>query len=182
MCVSYSIYCATQMLFLCCIHRLVRFFRPPPGEPQIFFTPLSLLSVRMLSRFFALHSKVLYTSSMHHTVPSKNLPPDSTVKKFVVRKYILARTLQEAHAKESSFPPDDIFLDATWSPEQDQRESCFGEKKVTGFNLPLPSAKRSPTRAKSTTQRAKRSPTHRKVQKSRRVPSTARTKKTKRLR
>lgn len=153
----------------------MRFGRPPPGEPQIFFTPLSLLSVLNGASSFALLSTLLYTASMHYSVPSKNLPPDSTVKKFVVRKYILARTLQEAHAKESSFPPDDIFLDATWSPEQDQRESCFGEKPVTGFNLPLLSTK-------SKSQRTKRSLARRKVQNTRRVPSTTRTKKTKRLR
>lgn len=38
-------------------------------------------------------------------------------KRFVVRKYILAKTVEEALKKEKKFPADDVFVDSDWIKE-----------------------------------------------------------------
>lgn len=41
-------------------------------------------------------------------------PPN---KRYIVRKYVMARTAQEALRKERSLAPDDVWIDSEWQKE-----------------------------------------------------------------
>lgn len=40
-------------------------------------------------------------------------------KRFIVRKYAMAKSAQEALQKESSLAPDEIFIDAEWKNDKE---------------------------------------------------------------
>ena len=49
------------------------------------------------------------------------------VKRFVVRKYIMAKSAQEAIRKDRTHKPDDVWVDDEWKKENPNKlESCFG--------------------------------------------------------
>lgn len=50
------------------------------------------------------------------------------LKRFVVRKYVMAKSAQEALRKERALKPDEVFVDDTWIKEQQ-----FESSSVSGF-------------------------------------------------
>lgn len=48
-------------------------------------------------------------------------------KRFVVKKYIMATSVQEALSKERRFRPDEVFIDDEWMKKNPERlESVIG--------------------------------------------------------
>jgi hypothetical protein len=48
-------------------------------------------------------------------------------KRYIVRKYIMAKTAQEALKKERRYRPDDVWVDEEWKREQSNNlESAIG--------------------------------------------------------
>lgn len=48
-------------------------------------------------------------------------------KRFIVRKYIMAKSAQEALRKEKVTRPDDVWVDEDWKKENpNQLQSAFG--------------------------------------------------------
>jgi len=49
------------------------------------------------------------------------------LKRYIVRKYIMAKSAQEALRRERVIRPDDVYVDETWKEKnQEQLESCIG--------------------------------------------------------
>jgi hypothetical protein len=52
-------------------------------------------------------------------------------KRFIIKKYVMARSAQEALRKEKRVKPDDVWVDEDWKKENPNAlESCIG------FNVP----------------------------------------------
>ncbi len=51
----------------------------------------------------------------------------TTLKRFVVRKYIMAKSVHDALKIERRIRPDDIYVDEDWKRDNPNRlESCIG--------------------------------------------------------
>lgn len=67
----------------------------------------------------------------------------SNLKRYIVRKYIMATSLSVALKKEPKTRPDDAYVDDDWKKENpNQLESAIGfemeqEENVTEWNLTL---------------------------------------------
>lgn len=61
------------------------------------------------------------------------MQPD--LKRYVVRKYVMARTAEEAIMKEGSVVVDEVFLDEEWMKEHKDHSSIIG---AIGFVSSLP--------------------------------------------
>jgi len=60
----------------------------------------------------------------------KKPKPILTLKRFIVRKYVMAHSAREALKIEKGFEPDDIFVDDEYMKNLD-----IGSKKVAGFHI-----------------------------------------------
>lgn len=47
------------------------------------------------------------------------------LRRFVVRKYIMATSAQDALRKEKNVRPDDVWVDAEWTPEEEIKSVGF---------------------------------------------------------
>lgn len=48
------------------------------------------------------------------------------LKRYIVRKYVMARSAAEAITKSRRLKPDDVWIDDTWKTEPKQFESAIG--------------------------------------------------------
>ena len=54
-------------------------------------------------------------------------------KRYVVRKYIMAKSAQEAIRKDRTHKPDDVWIDDEWKKENPNKlESCIGFQTNSG--------------------------------------------------
>lgn len=50
----------------------------------------------------------------------------SKLKRFIVKKYIMATSAHEALKKERRVRPDDVWVDEEWKKNNPNLESCIG--------------------------------------------------------
>ncbi len=52
-------------------------------------------------------------------------PAEKKEKRFIVRKYVMARSAQEALRKQHKYAPDEVFIDEEWAKGK-EFESAIG--------------------------------------------------------
>lgn len=51
---------------------------------------------------------------------------DKTIKRYIIRKYVMARSLEEAVQKEPMHVVDECFVDEEWTKKDPDHESAVG--------------------------------------------------------
>lgn len=50
-------------------------------------------------------------------------------RQFIVRKYVMASSAQEAMRLERSMPVDDVWVDQDWLTKQESQQTLYSNKK-----------------------------------------------------